>query len=49
MHREHWYKKKLETAYKIICDWRRGGGGRMMEIEALILSNFIYRTDRPIV
>lgn len=49
MHREHCYKKKLKTAYKIICDWRRVGGGRMMEMEELILSNLIYRTDRSIV
>lgn len=49
MHREHCYKKKLKTAYKIISDWRRMGGGRMMEIEELILSSFIYRTDKPIV
>lgn len=49
MHKEHCYKKKLKTAYKIICDWRRMGGGRMTEREELILSDFIYRTDRPIV
>lgn len=49
MHREYCYKKKLKIAYKIISDCRRTGGGRMTEIEELILSNFIYRTDRPIV
>lgn len=49
MHRDHCYKKKLKTAYKTICDWRRMGGGRMREIGELILSNFTYRKDRPIV
>lgn len=27
MHREHCHKKKLKTAYKTTCEWRRMGGG----------------------
>lgn len=49
MHREHCYKKKLKTAYKTICDWRRMGGEGMREIGKLILSDLAYRKDRPIV
>lgn len=46
MHKEYCYKKKLKTAYKPVCDWRRMGGHGMQEIGELILSNFTYRKER---